>query len=128
MSGCVLSDFYVHKACDSNSCKKVLTHRSLEQASHMKKLGKNVSDVDLSLPCYSNSEHSSLVIQPGGALSMILSAAGKQKGIWQYDDIIPFLREECDWIPKTSTLERYVRLLCKHGLLIRVKKGVYTKR
>lgn len=60
-----------------------------------------------------------------GAFSMILEEAEKLGRAFTYDDIVPFLKEKHDWLPKESVLERYVRKLCEFNLLIRVGKGVY---
>lgn len=61
-----------------------------------------------------------------GAFSMILQEARRFGKPFCYDDIIPFLKEKHDWLPKESVLERYVRKLCEYNLLFRVGKGVYV--
>lgn len=66
-----------------------------------------------------------LVLGKGSSYDMLLEAAKKQKGAFTYDDIIPLLKEAHDWLPKESVLERYIRELCAHNLLVRLKKGVY---
>jgi len=71
---------------------------------------------------------SSLIIIPGGSYSMILEAASELAGCFQYDDIIPLLKERFDWLPKEATLERYIRTLCEYGQLTRIKKGTYQKK
>lgn len=74
---------------------------------------------------YTLSGSQALFLHDNGAYRMILDAAKCFGKPFVYDDIIPLLRQEHDWLPKTPTLERYIRELCKYKLLVKIRNGVY---